>query len=77
MAKSRFSGAKYANGNHKSQQKAYNKTKKGVRLRVESAKLDKKLGGKVGDGKDAAHDSKKKRGGSLQKPSINRSRRRT
>ena len=77
MAKSRFSGPNYANGNHKSQQKAYNKTKKGVRLRVESAKLDKKLGCKVGDGKDAAHDSRKKRGGSLQKPSINRSRRRT
>ena len=76
MAKSRFSGPKYANGNHKSQQKAYNKTKKGVRLRVESAKLDKKLGGKVGDGKDAAHDSRKKKGGRLQKPSINRSRRR-
>ena len=76
MAKSRFSGAKYANGNHKSQQKAYNKTKKGVKLRVESAKLDKKLGGKVGDGKDAAHDSRKKKGGSLQKPSINRARRR-
>ena len=72
MAKSRFSGAKYANGNHKSQKKAYNKTKKGVSLRVESAKLDKKLGGKVGDGKDAAHDSSKKKGGSLQKPSINR-----
>jgi len=26
-SKSRFSGPKYANGNHKSQQKAYNKTK--------------------------------------------------
>ena len=77
MAKSRFSGAKYANGNHKSQQKAYNKTKKGVRLRVEAAKLEEKLGGKVGDGKDAAPDSRKKKGGSLQKPSINRSRRRT
>ena len=31
MAKSRFSGPKYANGDHKSQQKAYNKTKKGVK----------------------------------------------
>ena len=60
MPKQRSSGAKYANGNYKSQQKAYNKTKKGVKLRVESAKLDKKLGGKVGDGKDAAHDSKKR-----------------
>ena len=28
----RFSGPKYANGNHKSQQKAYNKTKKGKSL---------------------------------------------
>ena len=77
MPKQRSSGAKYANGNYKAQQKAYNKTKKGVKLRVESAKLDKKLGGKVGDGKDAAHDSRKQKGGSLQKPSINRSRRRT
>ena len=77
MAKSRSSGAKYANGNYKAQQKAYNKTKKGVKLRVESAKLDKKLGGKVGEGKDAAHDSRKNKRGSLQKHSINRSRRRT
>ena len=29
MAKPRFSGPKYANGNHKSQQKAYNRTPKG------------------------------------------------
>ena len=62
MPKQRSSGAKYANGNYKAQQKAYNKTKKGTKLRVESAKLDKKLGGKVGDGKDAAHDPKKKKG---------------
>ena len=47
MPKHRSSGAKYANGNYKAQQKAYNKTKKGVKLRVESAKQDKKLGGKV------------------------------
>ena len=32
MAKQRFSGPKYANGNHKSQQKAYNKTPKGKAL---------------------------------------------
>ena len=76
MPKQRSSGAKYANGNYKAQQKAYNKTKKGGKLRVESAKLDKKLGGKVGDCKDAAHNSSKKKGGSLQKPSINRASRR-
>ena len=55
MAKSRFSGPKYANGNHKSQQKAYNKTKKGVKLRTGANKLRKKLGLKVGDRRDAAH----------------------
>ena len=32
MVKQRFSGPKYANGNHKSQQKAYNKSKKGKSL---------------------------------------------
>ena len=70
MATKKYSGSKYANGNHKAQQKAYNKTKKGVALRVQSAKLDRKLGGKVGDGLDAAHTGKST--GKLQPPSFNR-----
>ena len=37
-------GAKYANGNYKAQQKAYNKSKKGLRLRVNANKLNRKLG---------------------------------
>ena len=49
------SGPRYSNGNRKSQQKAYNKTKKGLKLRVRANKLRKKLGLKVGDSRDAAH----------------------
>ena len=49
-------GAKYANGNYKAQQKAYNKTKKGLKLRVNANRLNRKLGTYGnGDGKDAAH----------------------
>ena len=49
-------GAKYANGNYKAQQKAYNKTKKGLKLRVNANKLNRKLGTYGnGDGRDAAH----------------------
>ena len=56
MAKQRFSGPKYANGNHKSQQKAYMKGK-GRKIRLEADRLAAKLpGGKVGDGLDASHD---------------------
>ena len=51
--------ARYANGNKKSQQKAYNKTTHGVKLRVRANKADrasKRSGaGKKGDGKDNAH----------------------
>jgi hypothetical protein len=54
MAKS-----KYANGNYKDQQKAYNKTKHGVAIRVAANKADRKSKrngtGKKGDGKDNAH----------------------
>ena len=35
-------GAKYANGNYKAQQKAYNKTKKGLKLRVNANRLNRK-----------------------------------
>ena len=49
-------GAKYANGNYKTQQKAYNKTKKGLKIRVNANRLNRQLGTYGnGDGKDAAH----------------------
>ena len=47
--------ARYANGNRKAQQKAYNKTKKGLKLRVRANKLRRKLKLKKGDPRDAAH----------------------
>ena len=55
MAKPRFSGPKYANGNHKSQQKAYNKTSKGKALRVNANRLRRQLKIRKGDPRDAAH----------------------
>ena len=52
-------GAKYANGNYKSQQKAYNKTAHGKKIRVRANKADRKSKregrGKKGDGNDNAH----------------------
>ena len=52
-------GAKYANGNNKAQQKAYNKTKNGTEIRVRANKADRKSKkngtGKKGDVKDTAH----------------------
>ena len=48
-------GAKYANGNYKSQQKAYNKTSKGKSLIGNAQRLRKKLGLKKGDPRDAGH----------------------
>ena len=66
-------GAKYANGNYKSQQKAYNKTKKGLKLRVNANKLNRKLGTYGNrDGLDAAHYKGSATKGRTQKPSINR-----
>ena len=68
--------AKYANGNNKAQQKAYNKTPKGKALRVNANKLNRKLGTYGnGDGKDAAHYKGSRTKGRLQSPSKNRSRR--
>ena len=55
MAKSRYSGSTYANGNHKSQQKAYNKTSKGKSLIGNAQRLRKKLGLQKGDPRDAGH----------------------
>ena len=66
-------GAKYANGNYKAQQKAYNKTKKGLKLRVNANKLTRKLGTYGNrDGLDAAHYKGSATKGRTQKPSINR-----
>ena len=68
-----FSGPKYPNGNHKSQQKAYNKTKKGLQIRTAANKLNRRLGTYGnGDGKDVSH---KKNGKTfLEKASKNRAR---
>ena len=72
MAKQRFSGPKYANGNHKSQQKAYMKGK-GKKIRLEADRLAAKLpGGKVGDGLDAAHNKAGPGKHGWQKASENR-----
>ena len=68
-----YSGSKYANGNHKSQQKAYNKTKKGLQIRTAANKLNRKLGTYGnGDGKDASHTGPNT--GKLESPHKNRSR---
>ena len=39
MGRKRKPGAKYANGNRKAQQKAYNKTKKGLKLRISEGNI--------------------------------------
>ena len=66
-------GAKYANGNYKAQQKAYNKTPKGKALRKNANKLNRKLGTYGnGDGLDAAHYKGSTTKGRLQKKSTNR-----
>lgn len=68
--------AKYANGNYKSQQKAYNKTAKGKKLRVDANRANRKLGTYGnGDGKDASHTGPGK--AKLESPSKNRARPRT
>ena len=55
------------------QQKKYNKTKKGLALRVNANKLNRKLGTYGnGDGKDAAHYKGSTTNGRTQDPSINR-----
>ena len=58
------------------QQKKYNKTKKGLKIRVNANKLNRKLGTYGnGDGKDAAHYKGSSTKGRSQSPSINRKRR--
>ena len=55
------------------QQAKYNKTKKGLEIRVNANKLNKKLGTYGNrDGLDAAHYKGSKTRGRLQKPSKNR-----
>ena len=55
------------------QQRAYNKTKKGLALRVNANRLNRKLGTYGnGDGKDAAHYKGSTTEGRTQDPSINR-----
>ena len=62
-------GAKYANGNYKEQQKAYNRTAAGVRLRVRANRLNRKLGTYGNkDGKDSVHTDGKT---AKQLPAIN------
>tara|TARA_B100000427_G_scaffold184762_1_gene153643 strand:- start:257 stop:505 length:249 start_codon:yes stop_codon:yes gene_type:complete len=71
-------GAKYANGNYKAQQKAYNKTKKGLKLRVNANAINRKKGTYGnGDGLDVSHkkgkqNSRNAKDATLQKPSKNR-----
>jgi len=50
-----FKGPKYANGNYKSQQQAYNKTKKGLELRVNANRLRRELKIAKGDPREAGH----------------------
>jgi len=58
------------------QQRAYNKTAKGLKIRTAANKLNRKLGTYGnGDGKDASHTSKNT--GKLESPSKNRRRPRT
>ena len=72
------SGAKYANGNFKNQQKAYNKTDKGLALRVNANAINRRKGTYGnGDGLDVAHkkgkeNSRKAKDATLKKPSSNR-----
>ena len=69
----RFSGPKYANGNHISQQKAYVRTEKGKRIARNATRLNRKLGTYGnGDGLDSAHYEGSTTEGRPQKKSINR-----
>ena len=55
------------------QQREYNKTKKGLKIRVNANRLNRKLGTYGnGDGKDAAHYKGSTTKGRLQSPSKNR-----
>jgi len=70
--KHRFSGPKYANGNHISQQKAYMQGK-GKEISKNATRLNRKLGTYAnGDGLDSAHYEGSTTEGRPQKQSINR-----
>ena len=59
--------------NRRRQQREYNKTKKGLALRVNANRLNRQLGTYGnGDGKDAAHYKGSTTKGRLQSPSKNR-----
>ena len=69
----RFSGPKYANGNHVSQQKAYVRTEKGKRIARNATRLNRKLGTYGnGDNLDSAHYEGSTTRGRSQHESINR-----
>ena len=71
--KHRFSGPKYANGNHKSQQKAYVRTEKGKEIARNATRLNRKLGTYGnGDGLDSAHYEGSTTEGRPQPAPINR-----
>ena len=62
-----------ARGRRLKQQKKYNKTKKGLALRVNANRLNRQLGTYGnGDNKDAAHYKGSTTKGRLQSPSTNR-----
>ena len=62
-----------ANRRRLTQQKKYNKTKKGLALRVNANRLNRQLGTYGnGDGKDAAHYKGSTTKGRLQSPKVNR-----
>ncbi len=77
-SKTRFSGPKYANGNHKSQQKAYNRSKNGKKLIIAANAANRAKGTYGnGDGLDVAHKkgkegSKLAKDVTLKKPKNNR-----
>ena len=71
--KSKFSGAKYANGNYKSYQKEYDARPLQIRKRSELNKENRRRGTYGnGDGKDASHTGPNS--GKLESPKKNRSR---
>ena len=67
-------GAKYANGNYKNQQKAYNRTPKGLALRVNANRLRRQLKIKKGDPMDAGHYKGSSSKGRPQSRASNRAR---
>lgn len=67
-------GAKYANGNYKNQQKAYNKTPKGLALRVNANRLRRQLKIRKGDPREAGHYAGSKTRGRPQNASSNAAR---